>query len=206
MNERSLRDQRRERRRAVSRDQILDAAEQVFARRGFHEASLREIAELAEYSVGAVYGFFTGKDELYRELFLRRAAVFLPGMSEALATGLPPRRQMLDLARWQVVFFRDHPEFGRLVLRGGAIAPPLAEPPEDSRILANFRLAQDMQADLFRRGQDAGDLRGGDPRLLALMFTGLVSAFQTSELSQDGHQPLEVLFEVLESAFAGSRD
>ena len=102
MSERSLREQRRERRRELGRDQILDVAEGVFARKGFHEASLREIAELAEYSVGAVYGFFSGKDELYREIFLRRAAVFMSGMEEVLSSPAPPHRQLLELAdgRW----------------------------------------------------------------------------------------------------------
>jgi TetR/AcrR family transcriptional regulator len=90
MTERNLREQRREHRRAFSRDQILDAAEQVFAREGFHDASLREIAEIAEFSVGAVYGFFPGKDGIYREIFLRRAAEFLPGMSRVLPGGQHP--------------------------------------------------------------------------------------------------------------------
>lgn len=183
MTERSLREQRREHRRALSRDQILDAAEHVFSRKGFHEASLREIAELAEFSVGAVYGFFTGKDEIYREIFLRRAAEFLPGMQQVLSSDRPPRRQLLDLADWQVGFFRRFPQFGRLVLRGGSIAPPLSEPPDDSRIIANFRTSQRMQADLFRRGQQTGELRTGDPLLLARMFSGLVSAFQAAELA-----------------------
>src|SRR5512139_1833898 len=183
MTERSLREQRREHRRALSRDQILDAAEQVFARKGFHEASLREIAELAEFSVGAVYGFFAGKDDIYREIFLRRAAEFLPGMQAVLSSDLPPRRQLLELADWQVGFFRRFPHFGRLVLRGGSIAPPLSDPPGDSRILENFRTSQRMQADLFRRGRLTGELRDGDPMLLARMFSGLVSAFQATELA-----------------------
>jgi AcrR family transcriptional regulator len=182
MTERSLRQQRREHRLALGRDQILDAAEQIFARGGFHEASLREIAELAEFSVGAVYGFFASKDDIYREIFLRRAAEFLPGMQEVLSSERTPRQQLLDLADWQVEFFRRFPQFSRLVLRGW-ITPPLAEPPEDSQILENFRTAQRMQADLFRRGQAAGELRAGDPVLLARMFSGLVSAFQSEELA-----------------------
>lgn len=209
MTERSLREQRREHRRAFSRDQILDAAEQVFAREGFHDASLREIAEIAEFSVGAVYGFFPGKDDIYREIFLRRAAEFLPGMSRVLSSGQPPRRELLDLADWQVGFFRRYPRFGRLVLRGGSIAPPLSEPPDDRQILENFRTSQRMQADLFRRGQQAGELRAGDPALLARMFSGLVSAFQAAELAADEDAgagdterlPLTILHEVLESAF-----
>ncbi|WP_106401664.1 TetR/AcrR family transcriptional regulator [Actinocorallia populi] len=203
MSERSLREQRRERRRELGRDQILDVAEEVFARKGFHDASLREIAELAEYSVGAVYGFFTGKDELYREIFLRRATVFLGGMKEVFSSPHPPQRQLLDLAEWQVGFFRAHPEYGRLVLRSGSIASALTGAPSDGEILANFRQAQEMQAELFRRGQRTGVLKGGDPHLLARMFSGLVSAFQASELAEEGPVPLPLttLLETVEAAF-----
>lgn len=210
MSERSLREQRRERRRELGRDQILDVAEGVFARKGFHEASLREIAELAEYSVGAVYGFFSGKDELYREIFLRRAVVFMSGMKEILSSSRSPQRQLRELAEWQVEFFRRHPEYGRLVLRSGAIASALTGAPSDAGILANFRQAQEMQADLFRRGQREGTFKPGDPRLLARMFSGLVSAFQASELTGEGPQPvplpLATLLETVEAAFVSGRD
>ncbi len=181
----------------------MDVAERLFARKGFHDASLREIAELAEYSVGAVYGFFTSKDELYRAIFHRRTSAFMPGMSEVLLSGLPPHEQLIALAEWQVRFFRAHPEFGRLVLRGGAIAAPRGDPPEDSETLANFRRSMDMQADLFRRGQRAGVLREGDPLLLARMFSGLVTAFQASELAEDDYRelPLSVLTDAIRAAF-----
>jgi TetR/AcrR family transcriptional regulator len=76
----------------------------------------------------------------------------MPGMSEVLSSGLPPHEQLIALAEWQVRFFRAHPEWARLVLRGGTIAAPLADPLEDSETLANFRKSMDMQAELFRRG------------------------------------------------------
>lgn len=205
MSQRSLREQRREQRRALSRDQILDVAEQVFARKGYHEASLREIAELAEYSVGAVYGFFSGKEELFEAIFLRRRSDFLPGMAEIIGSGRQADHQLLALAEWQVEFFRIHPEFGRLVLRGGAITTPLADPPGGSHLLDDFRRSLDMQADLFRRGQHEGVLRDGEPQLLARMFSGLVSAFQATELAMaepsPAPLPLSVLLEAVEAAF-----
>lgn len=181
----------------------MDVAERLFARKGFHDASLREIAELSEYSVGAVYSFFASKDELYREIIHRRTSAFMPGMSEVLRSGLPPDEQLIALAEWQVRFFRAYPEFGRLVLRGGAIAAPVADPPQDSETLANFRKSMDMQAELFRRGQRAGVLRDGDPRLLARMFSGLVTAFQASELAEEENRalPLTVLTDSILAAF-----
>ncbi|MFJ6573991.1 TetR/AcrR family transcriptional regulator [Streptomyces sp. NPDC091292] len=183
MAQHSLRDERRQRRRELSRGRILDVAEQVFARDGFHDAALREIAELAEYAVGSVYTFFPGgKDDLYRETFRRRGAEFMPQMHAILSSHPSPREQLIALADWQVGFFRTHRNFARLVLRGGAIAPPLAEPTTDPQIMKNFHEAQQLQADLFVRGQITGELIAGSPAVLALMFSGIIAAYQTAEL------------------------
>ncbi|MDD9372224.1 MAG: helix-turn-helix domain containing protein, partial [Acidimicrobiales bacterium] len=71
-DELSRREQRRLQHQDLSRAQLLDAAEEVFGRKGFHEATLKEVAELAEFSVGSVYSFFTNKDDLFRQIFVRR--------------------------------------------------------------------------------------------------------------------------------------
>jgi AcrR family transcriptional regulator len=200
----SPRQQRRDHRRALGRDQVLDAAEAVFAQHGFHAASVREIAEGAEYSVGAVYSFFATKDDLYRECFRRRGAAFMAGMRELLAAPTTPRQQLHDLADWQVGFFRTHPDFARLVIRGGAIAPPLSEPEADAEIRDNFRDAVTLQVDLIERGQATGEIRAGSPALLARLFSGLVSAYQTTELeavtAADAERTLALLHEVLDAA------
>ena len=50
-------------------DAILDAALAEFALRGFHQASIREIARAAQLSLAGLYHYVGGKDEL---LFLVR--------------------------------------------------------------------------------------------------------------------------------------
>src|SRR6478672_11821965 len=52
-------------RRQQTRDGLIATAHSVFLERGFHGASLDEIAEQAGYSKGAVYSNFAGKDELF---------------------------------------------------------------------------------------------------------------------------------------------
>ncbi|WP_338682809.1 helix-turn-helix domain containing protein [Streptomyces acidiscabies] len=46
------------------RRQILDAAERCFARNGFHATSMQDVLKEAELSAGAVYRYFSSKDEL----------------------------------------------------------------------------------------------------------------------------------------------
>lgn len=50
---------------ATSRDQLLAAASRVFARQGYHGASMNEIAAEAGFSKGALYWNFAGKEDLF---------------------------------------------------------------------------------------------------------------------------------------------
>lgn len=56
-----------------TRERILDAAEQVFASRGFEGASIRDIAALAGVQVGLVHHHGGGKEELFHQTVARRA-------------------------------------------------------------------------------------------------------------------------------------
>jgi len=57
-----------ERRRQQTRDYLLQAAAQVFAERGFHGASLDEVAAVAGFTKGAVYSNFKNKEDLFLAL------------------------------------------------------------------------------------------------------------------------------------------
>jgi AcrR family transcriptional regulator len=51
------------------RQQIIDAAYQCFARKGFHQATMRDICDEANLSPGAVYHYFSSKDEIIQASF-----------------------------------------------------------------------------------------------------------------------------------------
>jgi AcrR family transcriptional regulator len=51
-----------------TRQQLLDAAARVFARRGYQQASVEEIAAEAGFTTGAVYSNFAGKEQLFLAL------------------------------------------------------------------------------------------------------------------------------------------
>lgn len=61
----------REARRAQTRARLLDAAAEVFARLGFHAATVDDVAAAAGYTKGAVYSNFAGKDALFLALLDR---------------------------------------------------------------------------------------------------------------------------------------
>ncbi len=67
-------------RKARTKSELVEAARTVFLGRGFHGASLDEIAEEAGYTKGAVYSNFDGKDDLFlaafEDHFRRRAEMY----------------------------------------------------------------------------------------------------------------------------------
>lgn len=80
--------------RDQTRARLLDAAEKVFVERGFHAASVDEVAEEAGYSKGAVYSNFENKDELFLAVLERR----VDSRALAIETGVSPDQPISDQA------------------------------------------------------------------------------------------------------------
>jgi TetR/AcrR family transcriptional regulator len=196
----------------LSRAQILDAAESVFARKGFHDATVKEIAAAAEFSVGGVYSFFEDKDDLFVQIYLRRGSEFMDGMRAVLAGPGAPMELLHRLADYQVGFFREHANFGRLYLRASGATLGELISKVDQAVVENYNEAMNLQTKLFRDGQDAGVVRDGDPEVLAVLFSGLLSGYQSTDPTVvDGsgatseRMPLTQLHEILDGAFVAGR-
>lgn len=63
----------------LTRDRLLDEAEDLFAQRGFHAVSVREITKAAQSNLAAVNYHFGNKQNLYLEVFRSR---WLPRASQ----------------------------------------------------------------------------------------------------------------------------
>jgi AcrR family transcriptional regulator len=99
----------RTQRQEQTRAQLLGAALRVFLRRGFHGASLDEIAEEAGYTTGAVYSNFKGKDDLFLAVLEAEAQRRFP-LHSALMLDAPSIEEGLRAsAREMAQHAREHP-------------------------------------------------------------------------------------------------
>jgi TetR/AcrR family transcriptional regulator len=206
----SRREQRRLRHQSLSRTQLLDAAEEVFGRKGFHDTTLKEIAELAEFSVGSVYSFFENKDDLFQQIFVRRGEEFMPLLREAVRDEGTSIQQLHRLIDFEIGWFRENRHFGRLYLRHSSATMISSDRPVDGVIALNYDDAMRLQSALMRRGQEAGQFREGDPDVLARLFSGMISAYQSLDPAVVGDEtpevadrrfPLSQLHDVIDAAF-----
>ena len=74
----------REEKKALTRERLIEAAAQVFARKGFAATSLDEIAEEAGLTKGAVYSNFASKEDLVRALLEERLQTRLYGIPDTV--------------------------------------------------------------------------------------------------------------------------
>jgi AcrR family transcriptional regulator len=81
-----------ERRRQQTREYLLAAAAEVFAERGFHGATLDEVAAVAGYTKGAVYSNFKSKDDLFLALLESRYEAAMDSLRAYLDTAAEPHQ------------------------------------------------------------------------------------------------------------------
>lgn len=86
----------RQQRRARTREEILDAASTVFAQRGYHGASLDEVADAAGYTKGAVYSNFDSKEDLFLEVADRHMSELINALLDTFQSA-PPGERLIAL-------------------------------------------------------------------------------------------------------------
>lgn len=99
---------------AERREEILDAAQGLFAQKGVHAVSTRQIAEIAGISQPALYAYFTTKDEIAAELCVRAFAILGRRMAEARVNYTPTTENFDRCLRVYIDFGLDHPDAYRV--------------------------------------------------------------------------------------------
>ena len=77
------------RRRAQTRQRLVEAAREVFAREGFGRSTVEQVCEAAGFTRGAFYSNFTSLDELFLEMWAQESASLLARLQDVAAGGAP---------------------------------------------------------------------------------------------------------------------
>ncbi|MFJ3672636.1 TetR/AcrR family transcriptional regulator [Streptomyces sp. NPDC090106] len=150
------------------RRQILDGAAICFARNGFHATSMQDVLKEVDLSAGAVYRYFSGKDELIAAIVAEVLGQVHQGFEEgARSTPSPPPDVLVASVLDQVLASKasltvdGRPAFPRLViqvwaetLRNAELAALLAE---------GYGAVRDAWQRIVESYQDAGTMRPDVP-------------------------------------------
>jgi AcrR family transcriptional regulator len=144
----SLRDEQK----ALTRRRLLDAAEVVFAQRGFHGASVDEIAREAGATTGALYSNFSGKEDLFLAMFERSAQADVRDYAEIFTTQATPEEQTRAVADLWMRILRERPNYFPLVIEFWAYA--MREPRLRDPLAERFRTLRAASARLVTQGAE----------------------------------------------------
>ena len=94
---------------ATPREEILDAAAELFTTRGYASTSTRSIAEAVGIRQASMYYHFARKEDLLRELLERTVAPSLEHAATLIAAGLPADEALYRLARFDAALLLSGP-------------------------------------------------------------------------------------------------
>jgi TetR/AcrR family fatty acid metabolism transcriptional regulator len=112
---------------AARRNQILDAAAKVFAEKGFHRATTKEIAQVAGVSEGTIYNYFANKGDLVIGIITRLAKFDQLDSEFAQAFQSDARGLLTAIFRDRTGRIEQNMEMIRAVLPEILISPELRE-------------------------------------------------------------------------------
>lgn len=165
--------------RETVRVAILDAAEELIARHGLHDAALVQIAKRAGVAVGTLYNYFTDRDALIRGLFESRGATFRPRLLAAIKAGadLAFEPRLRGFVREVLEAFESHRSFLKVAIENEHLKPSGSTTPQD--LLAGVR-------DIVAAGVREGVIASGKAELLPLMITGAIKSTAVHRLKTGG--------------------
>lgn len=187
----------RAQKRAANSERILHAARTVFGARGYHAATIEEIADEAGLSNGAIYYNFQNKEDLFLALLDQRRDERLDHARHAIEASGPANDRELDSEAADITrSFKESREWRLLLLEFvayGARNPSFAERLKEHKRELRSAVAEILAHNLNRRATT--------PALpidqLAMAVTALVNGLALEELSDPGAVPDELLGNVL---------
>ena len=186
----------RDERKAETREALLDAAGQVFARRGFHGASVDDVAAEAGFSTGALYSNFEGKEDLFLALLAREIERQVNEVSQATAERATLDERARGGAEYWNRFLEREPELVLLFMEFWAYA--VRNPAVRPRFAARYAEVRSALARLIEEGaRELGMELTRPAEHLAITVDALADGFALQKLADPESVPDELLGEAL---------
>ena len=146
----------------------------VFARKGFHQSRVGDIAEEAGVAHGLLYHYFRSKDEVLETIFRETWTQLVADTQRIELAGVPLREQLRRFARIYLGSWLVTPELVRVLVREVARSPEVGDRVEEIR-----GLFQALQR-IIEAGRDRGEVRSDvDAQIAAWAVYGALEEILT---------------------------
>jgi AcrR family transcriptional regulator len=168
---------RKERERRRRQREFLEAAEEIFSLKGFHEATIQEISEKSEFAVGSIYHMFPNKDEIFIALLRMRMEEYLSMLEERIRGLEGPLEKIKVIIRSKFEYFSEHKPFFRLYWNTALGAERDMRIGSVQELSGRYMEYLKLLAGIFEEGIRAEIFQGDDPMGMALSMEGTIHWF-----------------------------
>lgn len=200
--------ERRQRERERKERDIIDAARELFFRKGYDSTSVDEIAAKLEIAKGSVYLYFSNKEELFYAVANDGMRIALLMYEEAVKKERTGQEKFMAIGRAYIRFWSSHPNYRRLLHDTGFKSALERSGPRGKELAATGAAINELMVAVIKQGIHDGSLRPDvDPVKLAFAASSMVDGMlQRMEKRQEGEevreQMLSYAFELVREVVA----
>jgi TetR/AcrR family fatty acid metabolism transcriptional regulator len=107
---------KRQYKKAARRESILQAAIEIFSKKGFRSATISEIAERAGVAEGSIYQYFKSKEDLFFSIPVEKTIEFRTQVELHLSGIAGALNKIRKFVWYFLYFFTVNPEYGRMLM------------------------------------------------------------------------------------------
>jgi AcrR family transcriptional regulator len=155
----------------MTRDDILEAAAQIFSQKGFHATSMQDIAQAVRLQKASLYHHVSSKQEILVSILDQALDMLIEQMQQVLARPLPPDEKLRQAMQAYLVAMLEHRELAAVLL----LEHRSLEPAYQSRHIPRRDRFERLWRDLIQEGLDQGLFCCADPGMAGRALLGVMN-------------------------------
>jgi AcrR family transcriptional regulator len=200
---RDLRKERKRQREQENKQFILNAAEKVFAKKGFAMATMDDIAEAAQFSKATLYRYFKSKQELFMEIILNTFDEAHRSSIKIKEKDLGSSEKLRELIHYILGYYQRKKNLSRIFIMEHAAMKKLLKidvssqgwhsghhPQVPQAIKNKMEEIFDVMVTIFEEGIRAGEFRDMNPKEACFILGALLRGFHFKGPLQEKELPL----------------
>ena len=142
-------------RKSIRKQQILQAATEVFGRSSFDDASVSEIARKAGVAEGTIYQYFKNKQDLFFSIPHEKTEAFSEQLNAHLEGVTDARDRIRKLVWYYLYFFKTNPDYARSLMLEMRVSRDFRK----SGSYKGIRRFTHQALEILKEGQEQGIIR-----------------------------------------------
>jgi AcrR family transcriptional regulator len=153
----------------MQRADIVQAAAQIFRQKGYHAASMQDIADAVGLQKASLYHHFASKQDILLEILDEALDLLIADMQAVLDTDLPPEDQLRQAMRAYVSRVTQEASLAAVL----QLEHRNLDPRRRARHIPRRDRYDSLWRELIRRGIDRGTFRPMDERMVTFALLGI---------------------------------